>query len=328
MSTRFKIFSLLVALALMLPGAHAPKVWAAGRETSGEIPGPPEPQRGKEAGPAATIAAVRPSLPGVVRLLVSLDREAVSGPLIAQVLVWPASGGMTAAFLELPPAQRWVVDLAPPCPGPFRVRLMLAGVSPAGRPLHMQTPVLDVPGLATAPAGRLQRAWSRIAARLPGIKMPSLSGMSPSLWAPRWPVILGAGLLALGLAGLALLLRRRRMQGAGGEDLDLTAWLTSLPVGIARLTLKAQVENLLKDKAALQQALEEMQKERDRLIQDKAALTAEVKQKVQTLQEQAQALEEVQLRVKVSKEEVRAMQEEYMALYARSGADKQTLRKS
>jgi uncharacterized protein YoxC len=118
------------------------------------------------------------------------------------------------------------------------------------------------------------------------------------------------------------------MQGAGGEDLDLTAWLTSLPVGIARLTLKAQVENLLKDKAALQQALEEMQKERDRLIQDKAALTAEVKQKVQTLQEQAQALEEVQLRVKVSKEEVRAMQEEYMALYARSGADKQTLRKS
>jgi cell division protein FtsB len=158
--------------------------------------------------------------------------------------------------------------------------------------------------------------------------MPGLTGIFTNLPPRKLAVIAAGGTLALGLVGLAVLLRRKRKQGAGGEELDLAAWLASLPGGIARLTLKAQVENLLKDKAALQQALEEMHKDRDRLTQEKAGLAEDLMQKVQALHEQAQALEEVHLKVKVSQEESKAMQEEYMALYARSGMDKQALRKN
>jgi len=306
--------------------------WAGAGKAGGGPPPGGEPvnqvgtaavEMGKAGGsPALRLAALPGGPDGVVRLRVEVVGGQEVGTLVGHLEVMPEAGGLGAVFLELAGAGSWIVALQPPASGPFTVRLRLCtGDHPplvlASAPLRLESP--GAAGSGSAASSRRPR-WRSILEKL---KPPAFSGWLRAL--PGWPWSVAA--LAGALLSAILLLARRRQKRFPDANLDALLDDDALP-GKMKLLLRAKLEVLEKEKAALVKALETMQQERDRLGGTAAALEQEVQRQREGSREKSRNIAELEQNLAQAREEVKSMQQEYMALYARSGSGKETLRKN
>lgn len=260
---------------------------------------------GKDGGPTAGFKPV-PGRPAVV-LEGTLRLRSPEGTM-AGAFIRPASGAEIR--LGAPPAR----------PGMYVVEGDLEGSLPEGRPVV----------LALAPA-RLEVSPRQVpepkSQDLPKVDQEAAGPINtkPSGFRSRkkwlWLGISVAGGLVLA-AAVYLVLKERGGKSDEEDEGKERSEEDSL------LRVKAQVEVLTKEKQELKQALEERDKQIKNLMTEKADLQKELARLQEKSQVSAKTLEELELKLKEVEKEAEAVQSEYMALYARSQANKEVLKKN
>jgi hypothetical protein len=130
---------------------------------------------------------------------------------------------------------------------------------------------------------------------------------------------LGGGVL---LASAFLMWRlRREAEGFEGEE-DFGG---HFPPHVLRL--KAQVETLAKEKAAVEATLEEKTQQWKQLQEEKAEVEADLKRYQKKSQEYFKNMQDLEKKLIETEEEAKRVREEYMALYARNQREQQALKK-
>lgn len=240
----------------------------------------------------------------------------------------PASGGLGVQMFGLPAHGTFSLALPEQAElKPLAVDLRLRGRTPSGRPVFIRPalsplePDLPASGSATLPsrraAGRIAAKFQRLRYRLPG-----LSAIPYKVW-------LLSGLLALAglLAGVAWLALRGRLNLGWLKRLTMAFTTAGGKSKEQELMLLARVETLLREKAALEARLEEMEERLRRVAAENAELQQKLERQSQRFQEKSQLIKKLEQKLKEAEQEAKAVQEEYMALFARSQEDKRVLKK-
>jgi hypothetical protein len=94
-----------------------------------------------------------------------------------------------------------------------------------------------------------------------------------------------------------------------------------------RLFLLARIENLEKEKMALQRELDRLSANLRQAAAENAELAKRVDQQTLNFRDKAKAIGDLEQKLEEAENEAKAVQQEYMALYARSEAEKGMLKK-
>jgi chromosome segregation ATPase len=89
-----------------------------------------------------------------------------------------------------------------------------------------------------------------------------------------------------------------------------------------RLFLLARIENLEKEKVALQRELDHLSANLRQAAAENAELAKRVDQQTLNFQDKARAIGDLEQKLQEAEIEAKAVQQEYMVLYARSQAEK------
>lgn len=139
-----------------------------------------------------------------------------------------------------------------------------------------------------------------------------------------WAALLA--LAALGIIGASIYLFRPRalrfLISRSSEDTVDEA----LPPEQLNLLLKAQVETLQKEKGKLQSNLGEAKRQVEKLSAAKEELEAKLGKPSKEYQEKTRVIKELEQKLEEAEKEAKSVQEEYMALYARSQREKQSMK--
>lgn len=279
--------------------------------------------------------------PPQVEFLPSPDRKAAR--LAGWVSISALAGGVAGKFVHPPPGSIFRFALPPDLSGSYLVNLDFSGVTASGRPLVLQPPPLRL-DLTPAAAASARRPQSAAAASAPGSKSAAVtSSLGPNSAAAassplaagtmsrsrKWlwvavMVLTGTIIILVTVAyvfqppSLRFLIIRRSSRGAVDED---------MPPEKLNLMLKAQVESLQKEKGKLLADMGEMRQQIEKLTAAKEELEARLGQPSQEYQQKSKIINELEQRLEEAEKEAKSVQEEYMALYARSQKEKQTLKK-
>jgi len=231
-----------------------------------------------------------------------------------------AQGSLSGILINPDPGAEIILDRTPGSEAISWADLHLKATTAEGRhldiisgPLRLQNPPSAAPNPTQPPAdpdspGEVQKE-SHFHFR------PKF--MQPWIWLALSG--LGGGVL---LASAFLMWRlRREAEGFEGEE-DFGG---HFPPHVLRL--KAQVETLAKEKAAVEATLEEKTQQWKQLQEEKAEVEADLKRYQKKSQEYFKNMQDLEKKLIETEEEAKRVREEYMALYARNQREQQALKK-
>jgi hypothetical protein len=232
-----------------------------------------------------------------------------------------AQGSLAGALINPAPGSEIILAQPPGCQDFCLADLHLTGTALGGRPLVIASGPRRLTIPQTAPEKPAALAAKPVTEPKTQVSKPSSTTIkSKRRW--LWLALMGLGLVFFLVAGLLFWLEGREDQDSEGEkDPDDTS-------GKSVLRLQAQVEALLKEKAQLQGALEEKNRQVDQLQAEKADLQAELERVRTRSQGSSKSLEDLEKKLDEAEREAKGFQQEYMALYARSQEEKETIKKN
>ncbi|MGQ9687637.1 MAG: hypothetical protein ACUVXF_02440 [Desulfobaccales bacterium] len=229
------------------------------------------------------------------------------------VTVKSGQGGLSGIFITPGPGREISLALPAGCGAYCQVELHLRGTGPGGRPLEIASSL------------RTESPPKELDKKVQTEPSAPQSGTRASAPKPRrrwfWLALSGLG-VAVFLASASLLFYLRE-KGENAEDSDP-------PKGSGRsnLSLKAQVEILTKEKAHLQEALNEAKNQIKTLQAEKSQLEEVIKSLKEKSQDNTNSMEELQKKLEEAEREAHVIRQEYMTLYARSQQEKDILKKN
>jgi len=228
--------------------------------------------------------------------------------------------GLAGVFVSSPTGGGFRFAFPPELAGPHQISLQLTGATASGRPLALKPPPLSV-NLTPPAAASGVGPKSAAAASSPGTAPATVSQKR------KW-LLLGLALVvaAAVLAALGYFFRNRvrhfiLMRFTGNLTPDEMSQREHY------LLLLAQVDSLQKDKGKLLADLKEMTEAMGKLVKEKEKLEASITQPDREYQEKSKMIKELEQKLEEAENEAKSVQEEYMALYARSQAEKQVIKK-
>ncbi|MHB8069390.1 MAG: VWA domain-containing protein [Desulfobaccales bacterium] len=229
--------------------------------------------------------------------------------------------GVTSKFVQPPPGKGFSLALPPDLTGLCLVNAQLSGATASGRPLYLQTLPVKVdltPGAVASGIGP-RSATAATSVKTAGAAVPR---------SRKWLVgVLGLTLVVAGLlAGAALWFRPQVLQILRRRPPTEEEMENMTPEQL-NLLLRAQVESLHKERGVLQADLGELRQERDKLRAAKEELEARLGQPSRDYKEKSKVIKDLEKKLEDAEKEAKSVQEEYMALYARSQAEKQVIKK-
>ncbi|MFZ5453986.1 MAG: VWA domain-containing protein [Thermodesulfobacteriota bacterium] len=294
-------------------------------------------------------------VPVQVEFLPHPDRKA--SHLAGWISLSSPSGGVAGKFVDLGPGKSFQFALPPDLSGSYQASWEFRGVTASGRPLALQPPPLRLnlhPGAPASVIGPKSTAAAPEKGTNDTASAPKKALPDPVL-TPMKGAKTGAAVLSPEAAAIAA--KRRKwlwitvMALAALVIILGTAvylfWPQALRLFISRvskksiadipaeemdpeqlnLLLKAQVESLQKEKRKLLADMGEMRNRIDKLISEKEELEARLGEPSREYQQKSKVIKELEQRLEEAEKEAKSVQEEYMALYARSQQEKQTIRK-
>jgi hypothetical protein len=237
------------------------------------------------------------------------------------VTVQSGQGSLAGVLINPVPGSEIVIDQLPDCQDSCLADLQLTGMAPGGRHLV----IASGPRRLTIPPETLEKNAAPATEKVyqekaPASHTPAGTRKSKRRW--FWLALSGIGIVFFLGAGVLFWLEGRGDQDAeGDEDPGDTS-------GKSVLRLQAQVDGLLKEKAQLQAALEEKKRQTEHLEKENADLQGELERAKTKSQGSSKNLEELEKRLEDAEREAKGFQQEYMALYARSQEEKNTIKKN
>ncbi len=237
------------------------------------------------------------------------------------VTLQSALGSLAGALINPVPGSEIIMAQPSGCQETCLADLQLTGTAPGGRPLV----IVSGPRPLAAPPAAPEKAAAPAAKKVSQEKAhsshsPAVTRKLKRRW--LWLALMGIGVVICLLAGLLFWQDSRGDQDSEeelGDDDDS---------GKHVLRLQAQVEALLKEKAQLQAALAEKNRQNEQLEKEKADLQAELERAKSRSQGSSKSLEELEKKLEEAEREAKGVQQEYMALYARSQEEKETIKKN
>jgi len=240
-------------------------------------------------------------------------------PVEATLTLQSAQGSLAGSLINPAPGSAIIMSKPSGCQDTCLADLQLTATAPGGRPLVIASgprPLTFQPAASEATA---EPDDKKIEAKAQAPHNPAKTRKSKRRW--LWLVLSGTGVVFFLGAGVLFWLDSRGGQEAeGDEDGDK-------PSGKGALRHQAQVDVLLKEKAQLQAALDEKKRQSEQLEKEKAALQAELDRNKSKSEGSSKSLEELGKRLEEAEREAKGFQQEYMALYARSQEEKDTIKK-
>ena len=278
--------------------------------------------------------------PTQVEYLLSPGREVAQ--MVGCFSIINPDGGVAGTFGQPLPGSGFRFSFPPELSGSYQLNAHLTGATASGRPLVLQPPPVNV-NLAAGAAAKGQKKADptadmgpkkAAAASDPKIGQKSADGPASAATAapvPRsrkwlWFVVLGVAGVAITLVTVAYTFRPKALSFLILKPTEKNISDDMSPEE-QNLLLKAHVEKLLKEKAQLLKNLDEMREKIEKLTAAKEELEARLGQPSREYQEKTKVIKELEQRLEQAESEAKSVQEEYMALYARSQQEKQTLKK-
>jgi hypothetical protein len=278
--------------------------------------------------------------PTQVEYLLSPGREVAQ--MVGCFSIINPDGGVAGTFGQPLPGSGFRFSFPPELSGSYQLNAHLTGATASGRPLVLQPPPVNV-NLAAGAAAKGQKKADptadmgpkkAAAASDPKIGQKSADGPASAATAapvPRsrkwlWFVVLGVAGVAITLVTVAYTFRPKALSFLILKPTEKNISDDMSPEE-QNLLLKAHVEKLLKEKAQLLKNLDEMREKIEKLTAAKEELEARLGQPSKEYQEKTKVIKELEQRLEQAESEAKSVQEEYMALYARSQQEKQTLKK-
>jgi Mg-chelatase subunit ChlD len=275
-----------------------------------------------------------------VEYLLSPGREVAQ--MVGCFSIINPDGGVAGTFGQPLPGSGFRFSFPPELSGSYQLNAHLTGATASGRPLVLQPPPVNV-NLAAGAAAKGQKKTDptadmgpkkAAAASDPKIGQKSADGPASAATAapvPRsrkwlWFVVLGVAGVAITLVTVAYTFRPKALSFLILKPTEKNISDDMSPEE-QNLLLKAHVEKLLKEKAQLLKNLDEMREKIEKLTAAKEELEARLGQPSKEYQEKTKVIKELEQRLEQAESEAKSVQEEYMALYARSQQEKQTLKK-
>ena len=222
-------------------------------------------------------------------------------------------GGLSGILITPKPGGEIALSCPPGCPAECQTKLHLRGTGPGGRSLEIAS------GLRTESAPK--EPDKKVQTEPPAPK--SGTPASPPKPRRRWFWLALSGLGAAVFLASAFLLFYLRDKGENPEGSD-----SKRGSGKSDLSLKAQVEILTKEKAQLQQSLNEAKNQITALLAEKSKLEENQERLKEKSQGSIKSMEELQKKLEEAEREAQGIRQEYMALYARSQQEKEILKKN
>lgn len=230
-----------------------------------------------------------------------------------------APGGLGGVFINPAPGAEIILGRPPGCQDLCLADFQLTGTAPGGRPLdidsgsiHLETPkkAIDTPdklSARTSSEEKVQRTHPSL-----------LTKKVKRRWV--WLALSAVGGVIFLVSAILMLRLRHEADGSESEDSG----------GFFRkniLRLKAQVENLAKEKAELEAALKDKNKQFNQLQAEKAELEEALERSQKKSQANLKTLEDLEKKLEETEREAQGVKQEYMALYARSQQEKESFKK-
>jgi len=288
--------------------------------------------------------------PGQVEYLLSPGREVAQ--MVGCFSIINPDGGVAGTFGQPLPGRGFRFSFPPELSGSYQLNAHLTGATASGRPLVLQPPPVNVnlaagaaakgpkkadpaPEMGPKKAAAASEEQTKAAASDPKIvpksadKAPSAATAVPASRSRKWLwfAVLGLAAGAITLVTVAYTFRPKALGFLILKPSQKTITDDMSPEQ-QNLLLKAHVETLQKEKAKLLKDLEGMREHIEKLKGAKEELEARLGQPSKEYQEKTKMIKELESRLEEAENEAKNVQQEYMALYARSQEEKQTLKKS
>jgi hypothetical protein len=238
-------------------------------------------------------------------------------PLEATLTLQSAQGSLAGVLINPAPGSEIIMAKPSGCQDDCLADLQLTATAPGGRPLVIASGPRRLTIVPAAPETAGKNLTQEKAQESPS---PPKTRKSKRRWV--WLALSGLGVVFFLGAGVLFWLEGREERDPEGDD---DAGETS---GKGALRQQAQVNALLKEKAELQAALEEKKRQTEQLEKEKAALQEELERTRSRSQGSSKTLEDLEKRLEEAEKEAKGFQQEYMALYARSQEEKDTIKKN
>jgi hypothetical protein len=240
-------------------------------------------------------------------------------PVEGSVTLQSAQGSLAGALINPAPGSAIIMSKPAGCQDTCLADLLLTATAPGGRPLVIAAgprhlTILPAPSEATAEPAHKKNSQEK--AESP--QNPAGTRKSKHRW--LWLALSALGVVFFLGAGALFWLDGRGDQDSEGDEDDG-------PSGQGVLRQQAKVDVLLKEKGQLQAALDEKKRQTDQLEKEKATLQEELERTKARSEGSSKNLEELEKRLEEAEQEAKGFQQEYMALYARSQEEKNTIKK-
>ncbi len=230
-----------------------------------------------------------------------------------------AQGGLAGVLIKPNPRGEILVARPPGCPEGCLADLHLRGTGPGGRPLEITSGPRPLESSPQAADKNVESASPKPSDGKAQEAPPPSPPTPKRRW--FWLALSGLGIIVLLAAAFLLFSQRSKGENSEGEIKDDGS-------GKNILSLKAQVENLTKEKAQLLEALNDKKNQLASLAAEKADLQKTLDRIKEKTQNSIKSVEDLEKKLDEAEQDARNMREEYMALYARSQQEKDTLTKN
>jgi hypothetical protein len=291
--------------------------------------------------------------PTQVEFLLTPGREVAQ--MVGCFSINDPAGGVAGTFGHPLPGKGFRFAFPSDLSGTYLLNSHLTGTTASGRPLVLQPPPVKVNLTPGAPASKLgpksaaaaSETGSKGAAAVTAIE-PKAAALAPEIGPKTGTGSSSPGVLskvrnrkwlwlgALGLAGTVIILGTLVAVAYVFRPPALAFLILrsssetitdDMPPEKQNLLLKAQVESLQKEKGKILADLGEMRQAMEKLTAAKEELEARLGEPSKEYKEKSKIIKELENRLEEAEKEAKSVQEEYMALYARSQKEKQTLKK-
>lgn len=243
-----------------------------------------------------------------------------ANPIEGTLTLKTAQGGLGGVFFVPTPGVKVVLAPSPGHHGIGPTALHLSGTAPNGRPLEVTLGSLRLMKKSRTVIDTSSRVKPDSQEKVQ-IENP-LSGIY-KLWRHWvWLALCSVGGIIL-LISVFLLwhLRKEAEVAEDEEEFDGAA-----PQSVLRL--KAQVETLAREKAELEAAVKEKNRQAKQLQAEKEEMQAALERLQQKSQANSKALGDLEEKLQEAEQEALRVKQEYMALYARNQQEKEVLKKN
>jgi hypothetical protein len=237
------------------------------------------------------------------------------------VTLQSAQGSLAGVLINPAPGSEIIMSRPSGCQDACLADLQMRGTAAGGRSLVIASGPRRLTVLPSAPEKTAEPDTKKISQEMaPAPQSPAATRKSKRRF--LWLALMGIGVAILLGAGFLFW-----QEGRGDQDSEEDEDPNDAS-GKNVLRAQAQVEALLKEKAQLQAALKEKKCQTEQLEKEKAELQEELERAKTRSQGSSKSLEELEKRLEEAEKEAKGFQQEYMALYARSQEEKNTIKKN